>query len=353
MSLLYDKGLDATTFSRLLRRIESFVIKRNFQKWSTNWTISKINSLIDEIIIDDEKECHKIDRLNAVKICDFGCFLNFESLGKIRHGRYGWNSDNESENGITKPIEKIEITSKTLSEVKENLTITKDKSILRSTKTTKPNHKALAGIVNYTWKTTKNSLFAKLELTQKGADLLNRVKPTSIFRPRSYSKRRKKAERLCQICWSVELSQTALLQSNETIACVRRKRRVANNHQRKAVGSYSDILIFNSNPMKTILELLAEFSELAKINSDQKNTLEAAFNTLDDSDKTEKNWKTLSMKLLQSLVTKLTAKEQEEKAKERCFNWRRQQWRQNGRWKNLDEGEGEGGRPIQHLNREG
>ena len=55
LSLLYEKGLDATTFSRLLRRIESFVIKTKLPEMIDKLNDQQINSLIDEIIIDDER----------------------------------------------------------------------------------------------------------------------------------------------------------------------------------------------------------------------------------------------------------------------------------------------------------
>lgn len=40
--------------------------------------------------------------------------------------------------------------------------------------------------------------------------------------------------------------------------------------------------IFFDLPMKTLLDLLAKFSELAKINKAQKTELEAAFSSLDE-----------------------------------------------------------------------
>ena len=154
---------------------------------------------------------------------------------KIRRGRYGWNSDNESMKMESPSLLKIEITSKTLSEVKENFDNNERQIDLAVDENHEPNHKALARYRELYLKDNKNSLFAKLELTQKGADLLNEWAYKYFFSPEIVFKNKtKKAERLCQICWSVELSQTALLQSNETIACVRRKRRSCQQSPKKS-----------------------------------------------------------------------------------------------------------------------
>lgn len=249
----------------------------------------QINSLIDEIIIDDERMSQDWP-IECGENLWLWLFSEFWEPGKkyaagdmveIQIMRvWKWNHQ---------AYWKIEITSKTLSEVKENFDNNERQIDLAVDENHEPNHKALARYRELYLKDNKNSLFAKLELTQKGADLLNEW-AYKYFSPEIVFK--KQDEESWKIVSNLLIggafTNRPFFKAMKPLLASEESGEVANNHQRKAVGSYSDILIFNnSNPMKTILELLAQFSELAKINSDQKNTLEAAFNTLDDSDKTE------------------------------------------------------------------
>lgn len=289
LSLLYDKGLDATTFSRLLRRIESFVIKTKLPEMIDKLNDGQINSLIDEIIIDDERMSQD-SPIECGENLWLWLFSEFWESGKT------YTAGDMVEIQIMRVWKrnhpaywKIEISSKTLSEVKSNFDNNERQIELAVDENHEPNHKALARYRELYLKDNKNSLFAKLELTQKGADLLNEW-AYKYFSPEIVFK--KQDEESWKIVSNLLIggafTNRPFFKAMKPLLASEESEGVANNHQSKAVGSYSDILIFNnSNPMKTILELLAQFSELAKINSEQKNSLEAAFNSLDESDRTD------------------------------------------------------------------
>ena len=289
LSLLYEKGLDATQFSRLMWRLESFVLKTKLPEMIDNLNDGQVSELIDEIIAEDDQMAQ-----NAPMECSenlgLWLFSEFAEDGKtyapgdmveIQIMRTGtWIHPNYG---------KIEIKPETLSEVKKNF----DKNVrqidLAVDENHEPNHKALAWFRELLVKEDGEALFAKMELTKKGAELLTEgaykyFSPEIVFKKQDEETGKVVTNLLIGGAFTNRpffKAMQPLLASEEA------GDHVANRHQSNAANQSSTILIFNtSNPMKKILELLAQFSEAKAINANQKAELEACFNAMSEEDKT-------------------------------------------------------------------
>lgn len=153
-----------------------------------------------------------------------------------------------------------------------------------------PNHKALARYRELTLQEKNETLFASLELTKKGAELLNEG-AYKYFSPEIVFK--KQDEETGKIITNLLIggaftnrpffkAMKPLLASEDCSADV------ANHHQTSdKFQSFSNILVFNdSKPMKLILELLAKFSEQEKLSASDKVELENCFSSLNEEDRT-------------------------------------------------------------------
>lgn len=146
-----------------------------------------------------------------------------------------------------------------------------------------PNHKALARYDKLYLK-GKNALFATLELTKKGAELLNEW-AYKYFSPEIYFAKRDEET------WEIQKNlliggaftnrpffkaMQPLLASEDGLSDV------SNRHQTNGWDDVTSwIYIFNnSTHMNKFIQLMAKFSELASITKEQKEELSNAFNSL-------------------------------------------------------------------------
>lgn len=290
LSLLYEKGLDATQFSRLMWRLESFVLKTKLPEMIDKLNDAQVSSLIDEIIAEDEQMTQD-GPLECSENLGLWLFSEFAEDGKqyaagdmveIQIMRTGtW---------IHPAYGKIEINSKTLSEVKKNFDNNVRKIDLAVDENHEPNHKALAWFRELLIKEDGDALFAKMELTKKGAELLTEgaykyFSPEIVFQKQDEETGKVVKNLLIGGAFTNRpffKAMQPLLASEEGATDV------ASRHQSNAATqTSSNFLVFNfSTPMKKILELLAQFSEAKAINAEQKAELEACFNAMSEEDKT-------------------------------------------------------------------
>lgn len=295
ISLLYDKGLDVTQFDRLFYRLKNFIIKTKVPEMMDKLNDWQINNLIDEIIAEEERRKARNEE-NAVEVSAsenlwiwlFSEFAESEKeyvagdmveiqimrVWKWNHPQY-WT---------------IEITKKTLSEVKANFDANVRQIELAVDENHEPNHKALAWYRELKLQEKNEALFASLELTKKGAELLNEG-AYKYFSPEIVFK--KQDEETGKIITNLLIggaftNRPFFKAMKPLLASEDCSDDVANHHQTSdKFQSFSNILIFNdSKPMKLILELLAKFSEQAKLSASEKTELENCFNSLNEDDRT-------------------------------------------------------------------
>ncbi len=131
---------------------------------------------------------------------------------------------------------------------------------------------------------TEEDLFAKLELTQKGADLLNEgayryFSPEIVF----YKTDEETGKPITNMLVGGAFTNRPFFKSMQPLMASEDGQATegARSAQGEAGLGYSEnFYIFFEPTMKTLLDLLAAFSELAKISKVQKEQLEAAFNEL-------------------------------------------------------------------------
>jgi hypothetical protein len=131
---------------------------------------------------------------------------------------------------------------------------------------------------------TEEDLFAKLELTQKGADLLNEgayryFSPEIVF----YKTDEETGKPITNMLVGGAFTNRPFFKSMQPLMASEDGQATegARSAQSEAGHGYSEnFYIFFEPTMKTLLDLLAAFSELAKISKVQKEQLEAAFNEL-------------------------------------------------------------------------
>lgn len=179
---LYEKGLDIKSLERVMWRIEEYVRREKMATIFDLLTIQEIGQIIDEMIAEDNEwktkgltsECgsSKLSQPAAnFTAWGFSEFAEGDKTAKkagdivdiqiMRTGK--WNHPAYGE---------FEVTTTTLEEVKANFDNNLRGIKLAVDENHEPNHKALAWYIEL-YQVTTEDLFAKLELTQKGADLLN------------------------------------------------------------------------------------------------------------------------------------------------------------------------------------
>lgn len=177
----------------------------------------------------------------------------------------------------------FEVTAKTLQEVKKNFDTNARGIELAVDENHEPNHKALAWYKEL-YQVTENDLFAKLELTQRGADLLNEgaykyFSPEIVF----YKTDDETGKPITNMLVGGAFTNRPFFKSMQPLMASENDLETEGKGptQGEAGAAYSEnFYIFFEPPMKTLLDILAKFSELAKITKAQKEELEAAFNEL-------------------------------------------------------------------------
>lgn len=174
LKIIYDKGMDAKQFDRVLWRMRSLVMNTKVQELVNTMPNTEIENLVDEIVTQDQARsqevcCSETDEIHfraffadlphAEKGKEFksGDVVDIQIMrtGKWNHPMYG----------------RIDIGASTLSEVKQHFDKNTRKIKLAVDENHEQNHKAL-GWFKELYTKGKDSLFAKIELTKKGAELL-------------------------------------------------------------------------------------------------------------------------------------------------------------------------------------
>lgn len=290
--LLYEKGLDIKSLDRVMWRIEDYIRKEKMATIFDLLTPQEMGQVIDEMIAEDNEwkaKCMPSENgtgLSASKAnftaWGFSEFsednkkdkkagdvvdIQIMRVGKWNHPAYG----------------EFSITAETLKEVKANYDANVRGIKLAVDENHEPNHKALAWYTEL-YQVTEEDLFAKLELTQKGADLLNEgayryFSPEIVF----YKTDEETGKPITNMLVGGAFTNRPFFKSMQPLMASEDGQATEESRtvQGEAGHGYSEnFYIFFEPTMKTLLDLLAAFSELAKISKVQKDQLEGAFNDL-------------------------------------------------------------------------
>lgn len=291
LSIIYEKGLDAKVFDRVLWRMRQIVQKEELMKIVNKMSKDAITTIVDQIVVETTNQWEIC--------CSEGENVVFRSLFNIQEPAAEFK---EFKTGDTVEIQvmrtgrwnhpmywPIEISSKTLSEVKSNFEKNARQIDLAVDENHDPHHKALWWFKELKQK-WKDSLFATIELTKKGAELLTEW-AYKYFSPEIFFQ--KKDEETWKVVRNLLIggaftnrpffkAMKPLLASEEWDDVA------ANRHQQGTFSDSSEIFIFNtSNPMLKFLKLLEQFVGKKTITKSERDQVQAAFNELSDNDKTQ------------------------------------------------------------------
>lgn len=287
---LYGKGLDIKSLDRIMWRLEEFIRRDKMPAIMDLLSVPEIESVIDEMVAEDEK--WKAEALNhgdngtklsqnftawgfsefaekGEKTYKAGDIIDIQIMrvGKWNHPAYG----------------EFEVTTDTLTEIKTNFDTNLRGIDLAVDENHEPNHKALAWYKEL-YQVAPTDLYAKLELTQKGADLLNEgayryFSPEIVF----FKTDEETGKPITNMLVGGAFTNRPFFKSMQPLMASEDGQETGGTQsaQGEASHGYSDnFYIFFDPTMKTLLELLAQFSELAKINAAQKTQLTAAFSAV-------------------------------------------------------------------------
>jgi len=291
-NLIYEKGLDITALDRVMWKIESYIRKEKMATIFDLLTPDEMGKVIDEMIAEDNEwkaQCLPKEAgtsLSAVK-ANFTAWgfselsdsqkndkkandvvdIQIMRTGKWNHPAYG----------------EFEITPEILKEVKANFDANIRGIKLAVDENHEPNHKALAWYTEL-YQVTEGDLFAKLELTKRGADLLNEgayryFSPEIVF----YKTDEETGKPITNMLVGGAFTNRPFFKSMQPLMASEDGQETEGTRttQGEAGHGYSEnFYIFFEPTMKTLLDILAAFSDLAKITLAQKEQLESAFNDL-------------------------------------------------------------------------
>ncbi len=302
LKLLYDKELDAEDLNAVLWRAREWFMKNRMPSLIEKLTDKEIEGLIDQLIVERamwQSDCPRdvccaetVEELesafnslgspeavwffNALEFKDKKEFkagdvvrVQIMRTGKWEHPMYG----------------EVKITKKTIKDVVLNFKSKKRGVELAVDENHEPDHKALAWFKELISENDGNDLFADVELTKKGADLLNEG-AYKYFSP--------------EIVFSKLDEETGEQQSNLLIGGAFTNRPFFKNMVplMASEGAAADVklsddtlrhaLFFShSSTMKKFLELMAKLVEKDTISASDKTELEQAFNELPEDDRNE------------------------------------------------------------------
>ncbi len=288
LAQIYAKGLDAKSTERVLWRLEDMLRTKELPKLMESLKDEQIATVIDEMIAGEAANLSKFAEnlrfWGFSEVAEFAEHKEYKAgdtveiqimrTGKWKHPMYG----------------EINVDSTVLKDVKKNFDSNERGIELAVDENHHPDHKALAWYRKLTIK-GKDALFATVELTKKGAELLTEG-AYKYFSP--------------EIVFKKIDEETGKLQTNLLIGGAFTNRpffkamqpllasedgngSAVSNGEQKTEGdqfSSSYILPFNySNSMNKFLQLVAQFCELTTITADQKTQLEAAFNEIPENER--------------------------------------------------------------------
>lgn len=306
LALVYEKDLSAEDFNGVLWRLRDWFIKNKLPELIEKLKDEDIEGVIDELIADrarwatavpynvacaetPEELAEAFNSIGAPEAVWFFTSLDFSDrkgkkfkagdtvriqimrTGKWNHPMYG----------------EVKVTKKTIRDVVKNFQNRERGVDLAVDENHEPDHKALAWFKDLVTENDDNDLFADVELTKKGADLLNEG-AYKYFSP--------------EIVFHKEDEETGKPQRNLLIGGAFTNRPFFKNmkplmaSEDAAAGEQSgsdsakaNQAIFLSKPhaMKKFLEVAARLVEKNKINASEKSELEQAYNELPKEDRSD------------------------------------------------------------------
>ena len=295
LDLLYWKDYGAQSFDRVMYRLRSMLEKKMIPDLMEKLTDDQINGVIDEMESDDSQDCELARNYSEGQ---FGVWL-FSELGAefaekvfvpgdtvdIQIMRaWQWNHQ---------LYWKINVDHTVLKDVVKNFDSNERWIELAVDENHEPNHKALAWYKKL-YLQGKDALFATLELTKKGAELLNEgaykyFSPEIVFQKKDEETGKVQKNLLIGGAFTnrpfFKAMQPLLASEDGQIEA-------SNGYQTSSAGTVSKsdsyILAFNdSKIMNKFLQLIAQFADMTVINTDQKNQLEKAFNQIPENERTD------------------------------------------------------------------
>ncbi len=208
----------------------------------------------------EEKNFKAGDRVN----------IQIMRVGKWNHALYG----------------KVEVTHKTIQDVVTNFHERKRGIDLAVDENHEPNHKALGWFKDLYLK-GKDALFATVELTKKGADLLTEgaykyFSPELVFKKAD----EETGKTIQNLLIGGAFTNRPFFKAMQPLMATEEATGQLPKQKDSFTESSQPLLFFNSSEMKTILDLIGQFAELEVITTDQKDQLEKAFIALPESDRT-------------------------------------------------------------------
>jgi NACalpha-BTF3-like transcription factor len=294
LKALYAKTLDAKSLDRVVWRLEDMLKQKELPKLMEALTDDQIGETIDEMMVQDQSnsmDC-EVARCNESNVR----FWGFSEVAEFaEHKEYNAGDTVEIQimragNWKHPMYGEIKVDPTVLKDVKKNFDSNERGIELAVDENHEGNHKALAWYRKLTLK-GKDALFATVELTKKGAELLTEG-AYKYFSP--------------EIVFKKMDEETGKLQTNLLIGGAFTNRpffkamqpllasedgnggEAANGDQNGNAQKFSSsyILPFNySISMNKFLQLVAQFCELTTISADQKAQLEAAFNEIPENER--------------------------------------------------------------------
>lgn len=292
LSKLYEKELDAKSLERVLWKLENMLRTKELPKLMDALKDDQIAGVIDEMIAQDSQngELVRCSEENVrfwgfSEVAEFGEHKEYAAgdtveiqimrTGNWKHPMYG----------------EIKVDQTVLKDVKKNFDSNERGIELAVDENHEGNHKALGWYKNLTLK-GKDALFATIELTKKGAELLTEG-AYKYFSP--------------EIVFKKMDEETGKLQTNLLIGGAFTNRPFfkamqpllaseEGNGEGAANGEHfgessrfssSYLLPFNYSTMNKFLQLVAAFCELTSITADQKAQLETAFNEIPANERSD------------------------------------------------------------------
>lgn len=281
---LYAKGMDAKAFDRVLWRLRSMLEKTMLVDLINKSSQKQIDDLITEMQIEDQSygpaECSENTKawiFNAYEFKDksYKCGDNVEiqimRTGKWKHPQYG----------------EFEITESTLDDVVKNFNSNVRKVDLAVDENHDPNHVALGWFRKLAIQ-GKDALFATIELTKKGADLLSQgaykyFSPEIIFNKTD----EETGKNLKNLLIGGAFTNRPFFKAMQGLMASED----ATDNQRNTEGgsqlSESNILFSPTQGMFKLYRMMGDLAEKEKITASEMSEFNALFSQISEVDKTE------------------------------------------------------------------
>lgn len=301
LDICYEKELDACDLNTVLWRMKDWIMANKMADLLDAMGDDEIGSIVDQMILerqmwqnqcpqsvynakDDEQLETAFNDLGKPESAWLFSTLVFKEkktyaegdvvdiqimrVGKWQHPAYG----------------EVEIKKSTINDVVSNFKERKRGIELAVDENHEPNHKALGWFKELYTEEKGKALFAKIELTAKGAELINEG-AYKYFSPEIQFMKtdEETGETIRNLLVGGAFTNRPFFKAMQPLMAAEG---ASDRKQMQQTGQASpqSILFFsNSKPMKRFLELLAAFAELDKISKTQGAELETAFNEIPEA----------------------------------------------------------------------